>query len=201
MNRRGILFISILFIIIGLSTTCKNEEPSNTPVKFSGIVFKDEYGNDLGIYGGSDDNDWQFDETWTEETWGIMDFEDTIDLSGTYLNQTYFAPENIQFTFFPNPVANYAIPHIIMPGRLKVKIAMVAKNLNTVFHISYKDQDTSMFNLDLSDTVKFIEGDVYRVYYTFSVEGMEDFYKGHGDVLMCYQRPANLLCLDYLDEK
>jgi hypothetical protein len=89
---------------------------------------------------------------------------------------------------------------IEMPGRLKVKLALVDQTMATILTFSYKDEGISMVSLDFSDTVKFVEGEVYRLYYTFSVEGNEHFYKGHGDVLMCYQRPANLLCVDYLED-
>jgi hypothetical protein len=202
MNKkiRFTILPAVLFSFMILFSTCKEDDPSTTPVKFQGIVFTDEVGNSLGTYGGTDDNDWQHDSTWTEAIWDILNFQDTVDLAGTYLHQTYFAPEDIFFSFFPNPVATTSSAYIRMPGRLKVKMAMVDEKMNVVQTYAYQDQDTSWVFLDFSDTAKFIEGEVYRLYYTFSVEGNEHFYKGHGDVLMCYQRPASLLCVDYLEE-
>jgi hypothetical protein len=197
MKYHAIILTSIVIISAVLLTTCKDDDPSDTPVKFQGIVFTDEVGNSLGTYGGEDDNDWKSDSVWTQEILDIMSFQDTVDLSGTYLNQT-FAAEEIQFNFFPNPVASVTSARIEMPGRLKVKMAMVDEKLNIVQTFAYKDQDISWVFLDFSDTARFVEGEVYRMYYTFSVEGNENFYKGHGDVLMCYQRPANL-CLGYLE--
>jgi len=190
----------IILVFIMLFDTCKNDNMDTSPqVKFKGIVFRDEIGNHLGTYAGPDDNDWKYDSIWTDEIQGIINFQDTVGLEGTYLYQTYFAPAEIPFSFFPNPVANKASAYILMPGKLKVRMAMIDQDLNTVFDTSYIDQDTSWVFLDFSDTSKFIEGFVYRLYYTFSVAGNQDFYKGHGDVFMCFQKPP-ALCLDYLED-
>jgi hypothetical protein len=168
-------------------------------MKFSGIVFKDEYGNDQGTYGGTDDNDWNYDSTWSQEIWDLLDFNDTVSLSGTYLNSSYDPPQQISFYLFPNPVADEASAYILVPGNIKIKMALADHQLKSVSTYCYKGRDTSWVRLVMEDTNTFVEGEVYRLYYTFSVLGRENFYKGHGDVLMCYNRPSNL-CLSYLDE-
>jgi len=199
-ETRIIISATLILFIILLFNTCKEDDQDTLPpVKFKGVVYRDEMGNHLGTYAGPDDNDWKYDTTWTDDIRDIMNFHDTVDLTGTYLNQAYFAPEEIPFYFFPNPVTNMASAYILMPGKLKVRMAMIDENQDTVFNTSYKDQDTSWVFLDFSDTAIFTEGKVYRMYYTFSVAGNEDFYKGHGDVFMCFQKPPTL-CLEYLEE-
>jgi hypothetical protein len=75
---------------------------------------------------------------------------------------------------------------------------MVDREMNVVFEHTYIDSDTSWTILDFSDTAKFVEGEVYRLHYTMSVAGNENFYKGHGDILMCSRLQSQ--CLEYLEE-
>jgi hypothetical protein len=170
-------------------------------MEFPGIVFTDEYGQTLGTYGDNDDIDWKHDLVWQPEIYNLMNFNDSFDLSGTYLDSSYIPgndqPE-IPFTYFPNPVADMASVYIILPGQIKVKLVIVDAYLNPILTYSFKKSDTAWVWLDLEDQSLFIEGEVYRLYYTMSVEGNMYFYKGHGDILMCGDRPQNS-CLKYIE--
>jgi hypothetical protein len=41
-----------------------------------------------------------------------------------------------------------------------------------------------LVTLDFSDSIKFQDG-IYRMYYSFSAKDSLNFYKGHGDILIC----------------
>ncbi len=175
-----------------------NDDLPPVEMEFPGIVFRDEMGNHLGNYGGPDDNDWKFDQSWPSEVDDLMKFPDSVQLSGTYLDTSYVPGQDlIRFHLFPNPVNAFASVYIILPGRAKIKLALVDHFLKPVMTKVYLDSDTSWVWLDLSDTSRFIEGEVYRLYYLMSVEGRQDFYQGHGDVLMCRELPFN--CLKYIE--
>lgn len=175
-----------------------NDDPPPVEVEFPGIVFTDEMGNHLGNYGGTDDNDWKRDLSWPSEVDDLMKFPDTVQLSGTYLDSAYVPGQDlIQFHFFPNPVHSLASVYIILPGHVKVKLALVDHFLKPVMTKVYLDSDTSWVWLDLSDTSQFVEGEVYRMYYILSAEGNEDFYKGHGDILKCRELQFN--CVKYIE--
>lgn len=202
MKPKSVVSILVLLLVF-LSFNCCNEDNS-LGNKFSGIVFTSEGGQPLGTYGGKDDNDWKYDADWAQKVYDLMDFDDTVDLAGTYLDSSYIPsddPPEIKFAFFPNPVADMASVYIILPGMIKVKLAIVDSNLNPLLTYSYKKSDTAWVWLDLKDQSRFIIGEVYRVYYTMSVEGNTDFYKGHGDILMCMDRPPEYesTCLKYIE--
>jgi hypothetical protein len=196
-------FLTIVLVIIISSSACKenddNEPDGQVPINFPGIVFTDEMGNPLGIYGGQDDNDWKYDNSWPAEIQELMNFPDTLDMSETYLDPS-FVPgnETIHFIFFPNPVAT--IGHVILklPGKVKVKLLLIDRFANPVLEHAYIDKDDSWISLKMDNESLFVEGEVYRMYYSFSVKGNPDFYFGHGDILMCSDRPQNL-CEHYLD--
>ncbi len=197
---RSIVIIMMLFsVLLSFLPACKDDEPSVSDVEFRGIVFRDELGNHTGTYGGTDDNDWSYDSLWTPETWAILNFPDTVGLAGTFLYPTYAAPGPIQLSFFPNPVNQNTNAYLILPGKIKVKMALMDREMNVIFKHVYIDSDTSWTILDFSDTTKFVEGEVYRLIYTMSVDGDENFYKGHGDILMCSKLQSQ--CLDYLEEE
>lgn len=203
MNPKSIVSVLALLLVF-FSFNCHHEDNAPAKIEFTGIVFTSETGDPLGTYGGKDDNDWKHDPSWSPEIYNLMNFNDSVDLSGTYLDSTYIPgndPPEIQFIFFPNPVADMASVYIIMPGQIKVKLVIVDSNLNTLLKYSYKKSDTAWVWLDLKDESRFVEGDVYRLYYTMSVDGNIDFYRGHGDILMCWDRPPQYpsTCLKYLE--
>lgn len=195
-----LIFLMLFFLIP--SNGCKEDDPSPAIHEFPGLVFKDEFGQTMGIFGGPDDNDWKYDSAWTPEIHALLNFNDSVDLTGTYLDSSYISgiePGEILFNFFPNPVRSIAIIYIILPGHVKVKMALVDSCYNSVLTHSFKDSDTAWIGLDMRDDSRFNEGVVYRMFYTMSVEGNIDFYKGHGDILMCEDLPPNT-CLRFIDD-
>jgi hypothetical protein len=196
----GLLSIALLVVI---ASSCKESEDSESeeqvPMQFPGIVFRDEIGNPLGIYGGQDDNDWDSDATWPQEIHALMNFPDTIDMSGTYLDSSYVhGTDLIPFALFPNPVATIGNINALLPGQLKIKLLIIDRYANPVYKHVLIDKGSVWHTIHMDDESVFVEGEVYRLYYSLSVEGNPDFYLGHGDILMCADRPQNL-CEHYLN--
>lgn len=205
MKAKSIFTVGILLLVLVFFNYCKKDENQPVKHKFPGLIFKDEIGQDIGFYGGTDDHDWEYDKDWPQEVYDLMNFNDTVSLSGTYLDSSYIAgnnPQWIQFVLFPNPVAHIARIIIDLPGRIKFKLVFVDNYLNPILKYSFKKLDRTELVFDLNSENKFVEGEVYRLYYTMSVEGKENFYKGHGDILMCDEFPPTYpsTCLRYLDE-
>jgi hypothetical protein len=151
--------------------------------------------NDIGqILGtwGTDDGDWRTDSIWSTSVFELLNFPDTISLDGTYVKDTtgwnagpgiQEQPQNIVIVF-PNPVKDYAKLIYRGLGVLKFKAAIVDKYNNRMYTFACKDSTANIY-LDLSDSTKFQNGIIYRIYYSLSAKDSLNFYKGHGDILIC----------------
>jgi hypothetical protein len=196
-------FLTIVLVVIISLPACKekenNEPAGQEPMNFPGILFRDELGNPLGIFGGQDDNDWDRDVTWPQEIHALMSFPDTLDMSETYLDSS-FVPgiDLIPFALFPNPVGLIGNINALLPGQLKIKLLIIDQYAKPVFKHAFIDNESTWLTIKMDDGSVFVEGEVYRLYYSLSVEGNPDFYLGHGDILICSDRPQNL-CEHYLD--
>jgi hypothetical protein len=67
---------------------------------------------------------------------------------------------------------------------LKFKATIVDKYYKRIFNFACKDSSAN-FRIDLSDSAKFQAGTIYRMYYSLSAKDSLNFYKGHGDILIC----------------
>jgi len=186
----------ILFIIIifqSINGCKKNTENNSTPntYSFSGIVTIDNEGMPMGIW-GNDDGDWSTDNYWSDEELALLDFSDTISLSNTYLRDTtgwnsgsgiHEQPHN-NVIAYPNPVNDRLNIAYRGLGLLKFKTVIVDKYYNTLFTYVFKDS-SSTIQLDISDSTMFKNGTIYRIYYSLSAIDSVNFYKGHGDILIC----------------
>ena len=172
---------------------CKKQENQTSPVNhpFTGIVKIDEDGN-KEEYWGVDDGDWGVDNDWTELEYGLLAYTDTVSLDGTFVKDTtdwsngsgiHERPENIVIAY-PNPVSNNQRITFKGIGLLKFKGIIVDQNYNDLFTFVIKDS-IAHFNVDFSDPEKFPNGSIYRLYYTLSATDSLNFYKGHGDILIC----------------
>lgn len=203
MKRKIIVLICLMLLVAVTYFACREDDPPVTIHEFPGLVFTDEYGNHLGTYGGPDDNDWGYDSVWDPEVRLMFDWVDPSDLSGTYLDTSYHSgddPDMVPINLFPNPVAGIASFYTLLPGCVNIRLVMVDSTYNQVMTSSLQRCDTVWFGLDLSDGSRFTEGVVYRLFYSFSVEGNPDFYRGHGDILMCEDRPPNT-CLRFIENR
>jgi hypothetical protein len=185
--------LSLLCVILALTSCRKHKDSSTTtnPVEFKGITVINDYGQVTGEW-GTDDGDWQNDATWSSSELQLLNFPDTVSLTGTFVKDTvgwnigpgiHEQPRNSVIAF-PNPAVNQQILSYYGLGYLKFKATIVDKYFNRLFTYSSKDHGR-LFILDLSDSTKFQNGVIYRLYYSFSAADSVNFYKGHGDILIC----------------
>jgi hypothetical protein len=158
---------------------------------FKGIDVINTDGMEMGTW-GTDDGDWETDAAWTASEYGLLNFPDTISLDGTYIKDTigwnigpgiHEQPRNVVIVY-PNPAYNQQVLVFRGLGWLKFKATIVDKNYNRLFTFTCKNSNASVV-LDLSDSVKFQNGTIYRLFYSLSARDSLNFYKGHGDILIC----------------
>jgi len=183
-------FIAILICIYGCNKQPENQETTLIHL-FPGIVVIDDIGQQIARW-GTDDGDWKTDNSWSEEEFALINFPDTINLDGTYIKDTtgwntgsgiHEQPQNIVIVY-PNPANNEQILVYRGLGLLKFKVTIVDKYFNRLFIYACKDS-ISNIHLDFSDSTKFQNGTIYRMYYSLSATDSLNFYKGHGDILIC----------------
>ncbi len=185
-----IVSIQIIFGILLCGIGCDEKQSPTITHSFSGIIVFDNQGFPMATW-GHDDGDWEEDENWTEEEYALLDFMDTVSISGTFLKDTsewngtgigeIYRNEVIAF---PNPAINNLNMIARGLGLVKFKANIVDKYHNSLFTYACKDS-TRIISLDVTDSSIFEDGEIYRLYYSLSVEDNLNFYKGHGDILIC----------------
>ena len=197
-----LLSICVLIALAG----CKKHTDVQTSAQaheFKGIVVINEAGDELGTW-GTEDGDWGTDSKWTAGEYGLLDFPDTVSLNGTYIRDTtgwnigpgiHEQPRNAVIAF-PNPAIYEQTLFFRGLGLVKFKATIVDKYYNRLYTYAGKSTAASIV-LDLSDTVKFQSGTIYRLYYTLSAKDSVNYYKGHGDILICREN-APQACQKYI---
>ncbi|MCX6248728.1 MAG: hypothetical protein NTW10_13470 [Bacteroidetes bacterium] len=180
--KKLIVFVSVLIFFASCS---KDKENTGSPLKvFRGIVVTSGFGDHLGVW-GTEDGDWSYDASWTSQETAVLNFPDSVNLDGTYIDTSTYHSEVIAF---PNPTTGNLFLHFQLPGRMKLKTAIVDKNFNRLITESIKWTGNFETGEFLDDATLFPDG-IYRLYYSFSATNHVNFYKGHGDILVC--RMAN----------
>jgi hypothetical protein len=206
----NILFMKTLHcavILLLFLSACSKDDQNNTTTEqlpqFKGIVVRDDIGNTLAFW-GTDDGDWGQDYGWKSQEYDVLIYPDTIDLGGTYFKDTtgweqgpgiHEQPVNRIF-LYPNP-ANYMVSigfHAL--GNVKFKMAIVDQAGNRLCTWCVKDS-MAFTHIDLSDQAKFMPGNLYRFYYSMSAGDNMNYYKGHGDLLICHE-PSIYDCEKYV---
>ena len=184
--------IFLVLIIICVAGCKKKSDQSTIQIHlFKGIVIMDDMGQPWGTW-GTEDGDWSTDKSWTQSEYDLLNFPDSLSLTGTFVKDTtgwnigpgvHERPYNI-VTVFPNPANDLVILIYRGLGLLKMKAVIVDQNYNRMFTFACKDS-TAHLQIDLSDTTKFKSGTIYRLFYSLSAKDSLNFYKGHGDILIC----------------
>ncbi len=169
----------------------KDDTSASQTHEFKGIAVINDIGQILGTW-GTEDGDWGTDSIWSSGEWDLLNFPDSISMDGTYVKDTtgwnigpgiHEKPYNIVITY-PNPVNNKLTLIYRGLGLLKFKATIVDKYYNRMFTFACKESGAN-FYVDLSDSTKFQNGTIYRIYYSLSATDSLNFYKGHGDILIC----------------
>jgi len=182
----GIFHFFIAFLLF--SDGCKKQTTSIH--NFSGIVAMSETGTIIGTW-GIDDGDWSTDNSWSEEEYNVLDFPDTVSLDNTFIKDTTGWNNGTGIHEQPrNSVVAYPIPandRLSIAyrgfGIIKFKVAIVDSYFNPLF--TYASNDGNPIELNISDSTVFKNGTIYRMYYSLSVKDSLNYYKGHGDILIC----------------
>jgi hypothetical protein len=185
-----LLLLCVLICISGCKKHNDNENSSQVH-EFKGIILIGYHGQHTGLL-GIDDGDWRTDDHWSSSEYELLNFPDTVSLNGTFIKDTTGwnnspgineHPRNI-VCVFPNPVNDYPMLVFRGIGLLKFKATIVDKYFNRLFTFVCKDSISNTI-IDLSDSTKFQDRTIYRMYYSFSTTDSLNFYKGHGDILIC----------------
>lgn len=183
-------------VLICLTGCKKHHDDQNPPQahEFKGVAVVNDIGEILGTW-GTEDNDWGTDSIWTTGEYNLLNFPDTISMDGTYVKDTtgwnigpgiHEQPFNIVIVY-PVPVKTKVMLTYCGLGLLKVKATIVDKYYNRIFTFARKASSAGIL-LDFSDSTKFPNGTIYRLYYSLSAKDSMNFYKGHGDILICREK-------------
>jgi len=190
---KNILF-SVCILLFFLAGCKKHDDTqsSSQSHEFKGIAVINEIGQIMGTW-GTEDGDWGTDANWSPLEYELLNFPDTISLDGTFVRDTagwnigpgiHEQPQN-SVLVFPNPVQSRTTLEFHGLGLLKFKAAIVDKYYNRMKTYVNKTDAPVLVMLDFSDSTKFQSGNIYRMYYSFSAKDSLNFYKGHGDILIC----------------
>src|ERR1041384_7786565 len=128
--------------------------------KFEGIVLRSPDNQDLGTVGKRDLNDWQNDGTLPDDVLALLDAtqdltatsEASIDISGGY----------------PNPAKHsFSFHAFVAGGPCLFEYVVVNEKMKVLFSGSNVGNNQSL-TFDISDTKKFKNNAVIRMYYSFS---------------------------------
>lgn len=182
-----------LVCILTCFAGCRKHSDTQTSAQvheFKGIIVINDVGQMMGSW-GTEDGDWETDANWSLE-YGLLNFPDTVSLSGTYIRDTtgwnigpgiHEQPYNLVI-IYPNPARTRVYLYYQGLGLVKLKVAIVDNYYNRLFTYACKDSSAS-FPIDLSDSTQFKNGKLYRMFYSLSVTDSLNYYKGHGDILIC----------------
>jgi len=176
-------------------TACKKHGNETTGAQqhlFTGLTMTDDMGNTIANL-GVNDGDWKNDNSWTTSEYALLNFTDTVSLTGTFVKDTtgwnigpgiHEQPFN-RATAFPNPGRDVIRVYFSGFGFLKYKAVLVDKNYNRLATFCARDSSHVFINLNLSDSAKYKSGVLYRLFYSFSAADSVNYYKGHGDIMIC----------------
>lgn len=158
----------------------------------------DAMGQRIGNLGDNDLNDWQYDEVWNEKEYALLDFKDTLLLTNT-------KKAEVSVGVYPNPNSDFFSFYFHASNKVKFKMVLVNESFEVLeqfstigehyaFHLDvdnfflingYKVLKAQNFGPNVIHTDQYADGEILRLYYSFSAEGSPNFYKGHGDILIC----------------
>jgi len=180
--------LSFFFVILFIFSSCKDEgndapdmmgppidtmqvNPMDTiPIDFGCIYEYDD--NGLALNNCMDD-EWQVDLDFSEDELTYLNFGDTLDFQGASIGTLdVFRP-------FPNPASDVIYFNYSITTNAYCKLVFLDEDYKREFiwH-GLLNSDTQNFGLNISELIN----QNYRVYYSFSSDGNEDFAGGFGDV-------------------
>lgn len=170
------ILIALLLFSWFVNAKCKKETDDAPTIDVSKITPTDLAGNSMGQ---SDNTDWTFDNTWTNEEVKLMQAPTSAQLSGTEASDITMVPAfpnplSTAFTFVAQIPKPACIQLVVTDDRLQVKDRFFLKNNNPggSYFLSVINMDAAKYNNNTN----------YRVYYAFYSLADGLFLKGHGDI-------------------
>ena len=167
-------FLPILIVGIFL-IACKKTSSSNNSIDVSAQWHFDISGN---ILSGYPDSQWR-SVTFTAKELALFQSLDTVDLAGTT------TPASISVAFYPNPFYTQFRSAVVYPhqytGTCIIKYVIV-DNLMTPIFKSFLVTNAASPGISLFAILPLIPVGQYRLYYTASAQGNENFYEGWGNI-------------------
>lgn len=169
--------VKTILIVLSIMLGCKDDDGG---VKFEGILLRSLDNLDLGTIGKRDINDWQDEGQLSKQVLDLLATMPDHDLTGTT------ATDVMILGVYPNPVSTHVIFRAqIVDGPCLFQYVIVNDKMKVLLSGSQVGSD-HRYTFDVSNESKFPNNTVVRMYYSFSKEGEENFYVGHGDILICH---------------
>lgn len=169
----------IVFIFLILTLSCDDDDNA----EFEGILLRDNVNLDMGTFGTRDLNDWQNDGSLSDDILDLLAF-DADDLIGTTTSS------DVYISAYPNPVINFVNLKFLLNHNSRVRLVMINESMQVLYQTAF--EGSSDIRVELTDTKKFPNKKIVRVYYSISSQENPNFYVGHGDILVCQNRD----CID-----
>lgn len=172
-----IILVPIIFLLF---SSCQDE--NNTPDTMDPIpidTMQIDFGciyefDTIGVaINNCNDDEWQLDLDFSEDELGYLDFGDTLDFQGASVGILS------EFKPYPNPASGDIYFNYTIDQDAYFKIVFIDENYDRKFlwH-GLLTEDVNTFGLNISG----LEDQDFRIYYSFSAEGNEDFAGGFGDI-------------------
>lgn len=170
--------VSACLLLIFSSCKDENNTTNNTDpipidtmqIEFGCIYQFDAVGQALN---NCMDDEWQVDYEFSNDELGYLDFGDTLDFQGA--NEATLQ----LFQPYPNPATDVIYFSYTIDMDAYCKLVFLDENYDRkfVWH-GLLSEENQTFGLNISE----LENQYFRIYYSFSADGNEDFAGGFGDI-------------------
>jgi hypothetical protein len=174
MKLKIIVILSALILFSAVGCKKKSSESENSCL--SKLDFtKISVANDIGQVLYNDPTDWTNDSSWCQEEYNLFNTAH-LDLSGSDTSTIFTL-------LFPNPVSKSGCLILIGHKKCPVQFAIVNRSFEVLdtFCIPFSGSGNVHHYISFSDSLKYKQGEFYRIYYAAHCTKQLFFYKGHGD--------------------
>lgn len=174
-NKLIFIFLAIVFITF---ISCGDKETAKPSIKIENFLITDYLGNAIGVY-QRQDSDWTFLNKLNASELELFNFNTPYNLDNTAA-----ADVGAGIIAFPNPCTTTQQYFFSAADSVLMKVVIVDERLTPLLRTSVKSKGGTKLTVKLDSTV-FTLGNAYRVYYSFSAKGAENFKTGFGDIKIC----------------
>lgn len=179
-HTKAFLCLFLLTFIVVFNQSCyKVLHP------WGGISIVDDIGVPYGQCGKPEKN-----PAWTKKEKELLDFSTDLSLEGTENGN------NAKSHIYPIPTKNVLNISMQMDEKVLLKVVIVDDKLDVLYQSAkIVDKKYSIY-IDVSDRNKFKNGEIYRVYYSYSAENNPNFFKDAQNIAICDNSDGTCSCLN-----